>query len=186
MPPSPHPALSDRGYQSTAATVATNMACDQTIVGHHGEHLGRVVTNSRPRPTWPECNNPSLQDHQGGSTRILYQVRIIEFGPEQGKAITHFDSNGLHATAVIRSDAVNVTVLHVAAGGEIGRHRATVDQLFMVVSGSGHVCGANECWQPISAGQAAIWHSGEHHTTRAEEQMTVVVIEMESLPVVRQ
>jgi quercetin dioxygenase-like cupin family protein len=112
-------------------------------------------------------------------------VRIIEFGPEQGKAITRFDSNGLHATAVIRGDAVNVTVLHVAAGGEIGSHRATVDQLFMVVSGSGHVCGADESWQPITAGQAAMWQSGEHHTACAAEQMTAVVIEMESLPLAR-
>jgi quercetin dioxygenase-like cupin family protein len=99
--------------------------------------------------------------------------------------VTHFDSNGLHAIAMIRGDVVNVTVLHLAAGGEIGRHRASADQLFMVVCGSGHVRGAGESWQPISAGQAAVWQSGEHHTTRAEKPITAVVIEMESLPVAR-
>lgn len=39
----------------------------------------------------------------------------------------------------------------VAAGGEIGRHPATRDQLFVVVAGKGSVCGGDGVWQPIEA-----------------------------------
>ena len=72
-------------------------------------------------------------------------------------------------------------MLRVAAGGEIGRHPATVDQLFIVVAGSGLVCGDDEVWHPIGTGEAALWTAGEEHTTRADADLTAVVIEMADL-----
>jgi quercetin dioxygenase-like cupin family protein len=84
---------------------------------------------------------------------------------------------------VLRDENINVGVLHVAAGGEIPRHPATVDQLLMVVSGSGEVCGEDGEWRPIRAGQGAVWAGGEQHTTRADEQLTALVIELAGLPV---
>lgn len=114
-----------------------------------------------------------------GSVR---RVRIIDFGPDTGRQITHHDSRGVRASGLIRSEHVGVTVLHVEAGGEIGCHPAVVDQLFLVMSGRGKVQGGDETWQPIAAGQAAVWTAGEPHITRAEEPMTAAVVEMRDLP----
>jgi len=72
-------------------------------------------------------------------------------------------------------------VLRVEAGGEIGRHSATTDQVFLVVAGRGEVSGQDGRWHPIRAGQAAVWAAGEEHTTRAHENLTAVVVEMEGL-----
>lgn len=105
-------------------------------------------------------------------------MRIIHVGPGEGREVTQFSSRGLRAQALIRHREVAVTVLRVAAGGEIGRHPATVDQLFLVVDGRGDVCGEDGVWRPIGAGQAALWSAGEQHATRAEEDLTAVVVEM--------
>ena len=110
-------------------------------------------------------------------------MRIIDWGPETGREITSFGSTGLTATHLATGD-VRVTVLRVAAGGEIGRHPATVDQLFMVVSGRGTVCGSDGVGHQIAAGQAAVWTAGEEHTTRADEDLCAVVMEMRTLSLV--
>ena len=82
------------------------------------------------------------------------------------------------AQALIRDDAVAVTVLHVAAGGEIGRHPTVVDQMLLITRGRGTVQGGDGNWEAITTGQAVIWRAGEHHTTRAVEDITAVAIEM--------
>jgi quercetin dioxygenase-like cupin family protein len=104
-------------------------------------------------------------------------MRIIDVGPDQGHEVTHYGSHGLRAHSLLRADRVAVTMLRVAAGGEIGRHPAVVDQLFLVVAGYGVVCGNDGVWHPIAAGQAAIWAAGEPHTTRAAEDLVAVVVE---------
>jgi len=73
-------------------------------------------------------------------------------------------------------------VLRVAAGGEIGRHPASVDQLFLVIAGRGSVCGGDGVWHPIEAGQAALWAAGEEHTTRADEPLVAIVVETPQVP----
>ncbi|GAB3402733.1 cupin domain-containing protein [Flindersiella endophytica] len=109
-------------------------------------------------------------------------MRIIELAPDTARSITNHGSRGLRANNLIRGEHVAATVLHLAAGGEAGRHPAVGDQLFIVISGHGHVCGGDEIWQPIAAGQAAFWVAGELHTTRADEPLTAVAIEMHGLP----
>jgi quercetin dioxygenase-like cupin family protein len=93
----------------------------------------------------------------------------------------------LSAQALVRADQLAITMLRVAAGGEIGRHVAPVDQLFVVVAGSGSVCGDDEVWQPIGTGEAALWTAGERHTARADTDLAAVVVEMADLaPAVRE
>ena len=99
-----------------------------------------------------------------------------------GREIDNYGSRGLRALGLVRAEAVAVTMLRVAAGGEIGRHPAVGDQLFVVASGRGSVCGGDGEWHPIAAGQAAYWRDGEEHTTRADEDLTAVVVEMATLP----
>jgi quercetin dioxygenase-like cupin family protein len=104
-------------------------------------------------------------------------VRIIAYPFEQGRDITDFGSSGVTFSPLTRIGPGGVAVMRVAAGGEIGRHPATVDQLFVVVSGRGSVCGHDGVWEQIGAGEAAFWAAGEEHTTRAEEPLVAVVVE---------
>ncbi len=108
-------------------------------------------------------------------------MRIIKLRPEQAHEIAHHGSRGFRAQAVVRADSVGVTVLWVAAGGEIGRHPTTVDQLFFVLSGRGEVCGEDGVWHGIVAGEAALCLAGERHTTRAHDDTVAIAIEMDGL-----
>jgi quercetin dioxygenase-like cupin family protein len=105
-------------------------------------------------------------------------LRVIDIGPDRARAVDSLGSRGLRALGLVRDEAVAVTVLHVAAGGEIGRHPAPVEQLFVVASGRGAVSGGDGTWQPVAAGQAVVWEAGEEHTTRADEDLTAVVVEL--------
>jgi quercetin dioxygenase-like cupin family protein len=113
-------------------------------------------------------------------------VEILDYGPATGRAIEAYGSKGLTAKAVVRGDELAVTVLRVAAGGEIGRHPAPVNQVMLVSAGSGSVRSGDGEWQPVVAGQAVLWRAGEDHTTRAIEDLTLVVLEMEGLEPLRQ
>lgn len=110
-------------------------------------------------------------------------MRIIDLDPDQGRSIAQYGSVGLRGFGLVDSEHVNVVVLHVEAGGQIGRHPATQDQLFVVVQGTGTVCGEGGDWRPIRAGQAALWAAGENHTTTAEDALTAIVIEMPQMPI---
>jgi quercetin dioxygenase-like cupin family protein len=91
------------------------------------------------------------------------------FDVEPGREVTRYGSVSVHATGLLRHDAVAVavTMLRVAPGGEIGRHPAPVEQLFVIVAGSGEVCGGDGVWQNVHTGQWVAWGAGEEHTTRA-------------------
>jgi quercetin dioxygenase-like cupin family protein len=105
-------------------------------------------------------------------------MRIIAYASQPGTVVSSFGSTGVSFSPLTRSDRGGVAVMRVAAGGEIGRHPATVDQLFVVVAGRGSVCGEEGVWQPVEAGQAVLWAAGEEHTTRADEQLIAIVIEV--------
>jgi mannose-6-phosphate isomerase-like protein (cupin superfamily) len=109
-------------------------------------------------------------------------MRIITYGAQRGMDVTTFGSTGVRFSPLTRVDGGGVGVMRVAAGGEIGRHPTAMDQLFVVVAGKGSVCGGDGVWQPIEAGQAALWSAGEEHTTRAEEPLVAVVIEASQVP----
>jgi quercetin dioxygenase-like cupin family protein len=109
-------------------------------------------------------------------------MRILDFRPVAGRPVAAHDSVGVTARAVVRGEDSAVTVLHVAAGGEIGRHPAPVDQLFVVVAGRAWVQGGDEAPAELGPGQAAVWRAGEEHVTRAVEALTALVVEMAALP----
>jgi quercetin dioxygenase-like cupin family protein len=111
----------------------------------------------------------------------LFRMEIKDLREHGGREITAYGSRGLTAEALIRSDVVALTVLRVAAGGEIGRHPTDVDQFLLVLSGRGSVRSGDGPWEPIEAGQVVIWGSGEVHTTRADENLTAYVLEAPGL-----
>ncbi|WP_245752285.1 cupin domain-containing protein [Planifilum fulgidum] len=52
-----------------------------------------------------------------------------------------------------------------------------MNQLFLVVSGSGRVRGEASDRVPIRAGEAVFWEAGEGHESGTETGMTAIVIE---------
>jgi quercetin dioxygenase-like cupin family protein len=108
-------------------------------------------------------------------------MEIVAFDAGRARQVTHFGSDGFGVVPMVRAEAFAVTVLHLAAGGVVGTHPAVVDQLLMVVSGSGETAGADGDWRPIRAGQAALWVAGEQHTTRAFEPMVALAVEAAGL-----
>src|SRR5690242_1095668 len=110
-------------------------------------------------------------------------MRILAFPVEQGREMTYHGSSGVTFCPLTRAGQGGAAVMHVAAGGEVGRHPATVDQLFVVVAGRGRVCGQDGVWTPIAAGEAAFWTAGEEHTTQADEPLVAVLVEMPQQPV---
>jgi quercetin dioxygenase-like cupin family protein len=108
-------------------------------------------------------------------------MEIKDLRGSGGREITAYGSRGLTAEALIRSDGAALTVLRVAAGGEIGRHPTEVDQFLLVLSGRGSVRSGDGPWVPVEAGQLVIWAAGEDHTTRADENLTAYVLEAPGL-----
>ncbi len=90
---------------------------------------------------------------------------------------------GFTGAGVVGGEEAHLGVLRVEAGAEIPRHPAVADQALLVVAGRGEVSGGDGAWRPIEAGQAAIWRAGEPHTTRAIEDLTLVVLELPDLPI---
>jgi quercetin dioxygenase-like cupin family protein len=109
-------------------------------------------------------------------------VEILSFDRGHGHEITAHGSTGFAVQALVRAPGVAVTVLHVAAGGEIGRHPAPVDQLLLITAGRGRVQGGEGEWHEVKTGDAVRWKAGEQHVTRADESITAVTIEMPDLP----
>ena len=103
---------------------------------------------------------------------------MIDLNLPAGRAVDGHGSTGVTAQALVRSDGTAVTVLRIAANGEVGRHPARVDQLLLVLSGRGAAQAGDGHWQEIHPGQAVVWRAGEEHTTRAVEAMTALVLEM--------
>ncbi|OWA35002.1 hypothetical protein B9G55_14805 [Saccharibacillus sp. O16] len=109
-------------------------------------------------------------------------MRIYEFGPSQSRVVEQFDSKGLSVTGVLgSSERTHLVCMYIDAEGTVGRHDATMEQLFMVVSGEGWVSGSDGQRSPIRAGQAAFWNHGESHASGSDGGMTVVVVEGENL-----
>ncbi|MET8148223.1 cupin domain-containing protein [Actinoplanes sp. NPDC049668] len=109
----------------------------------------------------------------------------MSFDVVAGRSVDAYGSVGVTAQTVLRGDAFAVTVLHVAAGGEVGNHPAPMDQLMMITAGRGAVRTGGAGWEDVSSGQAVLWRAGEEHTTRAVEEITAVVIEVPAAPLVR-
>jgi quercetin dioxygenase-like cupin family protein len=77
----------------------------------------------------------------------------------------------------------HAVVIEIAPGGVVARHPAGAAQLFVVVSGSGWVSGADGEREAIRAGEAVLWDQGEEHESGSDEGMTTLVVEAESLAV---
>jgi quercetin dioxygenase-like cupin family protein len=75
----------------------------------------------------------------------------------------------------------HAVVIEIGPGGIVARHPAVVPQLFVVVSGTGWVSGADGECEAIGAGEAVLWEQGEEHESGSDEGMTALVLEAVSL-----
>jgi hypothetical protein len=105
-------------------------------------------------------------------------MRLYRFDPGVARAIDRHGSSFLQCLlSVTDRGGMAVSVMHLRPGDHVGRHAASVPQLFAVVEGAGHVQGDARADVAISAGQAAFWGAGESHAARTSAGMTVIVLE---------
>lgn len=71
-----------------------------------------------------------------------------------------------------------VDVATLAPGSSLPRHPAGTDQVFHVVSGVGRVAADDGVEHPVTAGTTVRWSRGEHHTSWADTEMTVVIVQV--------
>jgi quercetin dioxygenase-like cupin family protein len=105
-------------------------------------------------------------------------VRVVRFDAEVGRPVEQFGSDFRIAPLVgSRDGPVRVVMLHLQAGGSVGRHPAASRQLFAVVAGTGRVAGGDGIEQELGPGDGAVWEAGEEHGASSDEGLTAVVVE---------
>lgn len=108
-------------------------------------------------------------------------MQLIPFGRGPTHAVEEFGSIGVTLVPLTeplaRGAPFQAACFRIEPGGLIGRHPASVEQLLVVVDGSGWVSGADGERRPIAAGKAVFWEAGEEHETASDDGLTAVVIE---------
>jgi mannose-6-phosphate isomerase-like protein (cupin superfamily) len=109
-------------------------------------------------------------------------LKVLDFGAKRERAISGFGSKAAAAVPLTLPDGdAHVLCLRLGAGGTLGRHPASVDQLFVVVEGEGWVTGADGERVRVAAGTALYWAAGEEHESGSEKGLTAIVVESERL-----
>jgi quercetin dioxygenase-like cupin family protein len=130
-------------------------------------------------------------------------MKIYYFGADVGRSVPHYDSNfiinillrttgelpagaevdapGHSPGTIIKRRGVQISCMHIPAGGVVGYHQASVPQLFLVVAGEGWVRGEAPERTKVTTDYAAFWETGEWHESGSDAGMTAIVIEGEEL-----
>ena len=109
-------------------------------------------------------------------------IRVVDFSAAAAEPILAYAS--VSAAAVPLGHGAgesHVYAVHLGAGGEIGRHPAGFDQLFLVVRGSGWVAGSNGVRHALAALQGAFIPKGEHHAKGSETGLVALMVQAGSL-----
>jgi GrpB-like predicted nucleotidyltransferase (UPF0157 family) len=104
-------------------------------------------------------------------------VQIFRFDPEVSVPVDAFGSRFKLGPLADAGGPVRVQVLHLPAGGQVGRHAAAGRQLFAVVAGAGWVSGDAGRRREVGPGTAALWEPGEQHEAGSDGGMTAVCVE---------
>lgn len=80
--------------------------------------------------------------------------------------------NDGHEPACTRID-----IAHLERGSSLPKHRAGSAQQFYVISGTGRAAGSDDIEHPIRPGTLVQWQQGEEHTSWADTDMTVIIIQ---------
>jgi GrpB-like predicted nucleotidyltransferase (UPF0157 family) len=106
-------------------------------------------------------------------------MQIFRFDEEVSIPVSAFGSQFRLGPLTGDGSSVRVQVVYLAPDGRIGRHPASVRQMFAVVDGVGVVSGADGRGREIGPKYAAVWEEGEEHEAHSESGMTAVCIEGE-------
>jgi quercetin dioxygenase-like cupin family protein len=79
------------------------------------------------------------------------------------------------------SGEAHAYVLEFEPGGTIGPHEAGFGQLFVALSGSGWVAGADGERVALAEGEAALFPRGEMHSKGSERGMTALMVQVRDL-----
>jgi GrpB-like predicted nucleotidyltransferase (UPF0157 family) len=104
-------------------------------------------------------------------------VKIFRFDAEVSRPIDGFGSDFRLGRLVQTGAGAVVQVMHLAAGGLVGRHPAVGQQLFAIVSGAGWVSGGDGRRRKLGVGYAALWDVGEEHSAGSDGGMIALCIE---------
>jgi quercetin dioxygenase-like cupin family protein len=105
-------------------------------------------------------------------------VQIHRFGEDHSLPVAAPGSD-FRAGVLARGGPVEVTVLHVPAGGIVGRHAAPARGLLCVVSGEGWASGPDGERRRIRSGDAACWEAGEEGEAGSKAGLTAICVEGE-------
>lgn len=109
-------------------------------------------------------------------------MRLLRFDASRGRTIASLDSRGATLNVIDRvQGALQIALLHLEPGGEIGSHPAAGRQLFLVVQGEGWVQAGDQPPVPVKPGLAALWERGERHGAGSETGLVAVVLESDAL-----
>jgi quercetin dioxygenase-like cupin family protein len=117
--------------------------------------------------------------------RRRQRIERFRFGPDLAFAPREDLLDGVTVAPLTRSifhgSPFQVAVFRVSPGGRIARHPASYPQILAVLEGSGKVSGASGVDEPIEAGEAVFWQSGEEHETKTADGLTALIIEGDGL-----
>lgn len=109
-------------------------------------------------------------------------MRRYRFDRASGHPVEAHGSHGVRARGVQHAPArLVVTGLWIEPGGAIGMHEAPVDQLFLVLEGSGWALDGEGKRSVVSAGEALFWRAGEMHGVGSDAGVRALVLEGEGL-----
>jgi len=109
-------------------------------------------------------------------------LKVLDFSAERTKVISGFGSRAATAVPLTVPDGqTHVVCIRLGAGGVLGRHPAPVDQLFIVVAGTGWASGADGERVPVASGTAIHWEAGEEHESGSDQGLSAIVVESERL-----
>ncbi len=106
-------------------------------------------------------------------------MKIYRFDFEVSIPTSQAGSRFATAALTGEASAVRVEVVHLPAGGLIGRHNVTARCLLAVVAGSGWASGAEKRRHHLRTGYAALWEVGEPQETGTGQGLTAVSIKGE-------
>jgi hypothetical protein len=109
-------------------------------------------------------------------------MQLFDLSPEHATAIREFEAAGAAALALASgAGAAHIYTIYLEPGGQIGPHPAGFGQLFVPLTGSGWVAGADGVQFALIPGQAAYWSRGELHSKGSEEGLTALMIQVRDL-----
>ena len=106
----------------------------------------------------------------------LDPMKVIQLSEYPGTTIDAYGSSEAKYTRLGQGDGA-VGFMRVGPGGRVGKHRAGLPQLMVILAGRGFARANGEPISPIGPGLGVIWREGEEHETWTNEGMDVLIIE---------